>query len=253
MINFLKIRVWDIIDILLVSALIFYFLTFLRGTRAGRMVYALLFIFILSLIVKGLDMRAMGIILDSLKAVWVVIFVILFQPEIRNALGRFGRIRFLKSFLKEEPRREIVNELLKAVEEIKKRGFGALIVWEGEIGLREFAETGVKLDARVNPALLVSIFTPNSPLHDGACIISGDTILAAGCTLPLSEHLLGRGMRHRAGLGIAEISDALVIIVSEEKREVSLAHKGKIHYDLDKATLFAYLKAALAQGAKIPG
>uniref|UniRef100_A0A7C3YSZ0 Diadenylate cyclase n=1 Tax=candidate division WOR-3 bacterium TaxID=2052148 RepID=A0A7C3YSZ0_UNCW3 len=245
MLDFIRFRVWDILDILLVSALIFYFLTFLRGTQAGRMVYALIFIFLLSFVVRSLDLRALGIILDSLKAVWVVVFVIIFQPEIRNALGRFGRLKFLRFFLKEEIKEDIVNDLLKAIEEIKERRFGALIVLEREIGLREFVETGVRLETKFSPPLLVTIFTPNSPLHDGACIISGDTILAAGCTLPLSEAPFGFGMRHRAGLGITEISDALAVIVSEERGTVSLAYKGKIHYDLDRIEISAQLRKIL--------
>ncbi len=241
MLDFIRIRIWDILDIVLVAALIFYFLVFLRGTRAARMVYALLFIFLLSLVVRSLDMRALGMILDSLKAVWVVLFVIIFQPEIRNALGRFGRMRFLKSFLKEEPKEIIIDDLVKACEELRGKHFGALLVLEREIGLKEFAETGVRLETKFNPVLLVSIFTPGSPLHDGACIISGDTILAAGCTLPLSEPRQGIGMRHRAGLGITEISDACSIIISEEKGQVNLAYKGKLFSDLDKITLRSLL------------
>lgn len=245
MLNFLRIRVWDILDILVVSALIFYFLTFLRGTRAGRMVYALLLIFILSLIVRSLDMRALGILIDSLKAVWVVVFVIIFQPEIRNALGRFGRLKFLKFFLKEEVKEEIIDDLIKSIEGIRAKKFGALIVCEREIGLKEFVETGIKLETKLSPPLLVTIFTPNSPLHDGATVLSGDTILAAGCTLPLSEPLPGMGMRHRAGLGISEITDALAIIISEEKQTVSLAFKGKMDYDVDRITLNSRLKEIL--------
>ncbi len=200
------------------------------------MVYALFFIFILSFIVRSLDLRALGVILDSLKAVWVVVFVILFQPEIRNALGRFGRMRFLKSFFQESPKEDIILILARAGEELKKRRLGALIVIEQEIGLREFAETGIRLEAKINPLLLVSIFAHSSPLHDGACIISNDTIIAAGCTLPLSDNIPGKGMRHRAGLGITEISDAVAIIVSEERGEISLAYKGELFPALKEAT-----------------
>ncbi|MEO0116223.1 MAG: diadenylate cyclase CdaA [candidate division WOR-3 bacterium] len=250
MLSFLRIRVWDILDILVVSALIFYFLTFLRGTRAGRMVYALLFIFIFSFIVRSLEMRALGIIIDSLKAVWVVVFVIIFQPEIRNALSRFGRLKFLKFLLKEEVKGEVVKEIIEAVEEIRERKFGALIVLEQEIGLKEFVESGIKLETKVSSPLLITIFTPNSPLHDGACIIAGDTILAARCTLPLSDALSELGMRHRAGLGITEISDALAIIVSEERQTLSLAYKGKIYYNLEQSAFISQIKDLLKREEK---
>ncbi|MCX7784903.1 MAG: diadenylate cyclase CdaA [candidate division WOR-3 bacterium] len=239
MLSFLKPAYRDIIDILVVAVVFFYFLRFLKGTRALRMFYALIIILVLSVVVRWLDFKALGLIVDSLKTVWVVIFVILFQPEIRNALARFGRTRAFRFLLKPVSDKEIIEEILSACAILKERKYGALIVIERQIGLKDFIETGTKIEARVSSPLLISIFNPTSPLHDGACIISGDQIIAASCTLPLSEPGAGLfskgvfwGMRHRAGIGITNVSDAVSIIVSGQTGNISFAEKGRIDSDL---------------------
>jgi len=174
--------------------------------------------------------------------------VILFQPEIRNALGRFGRFRPLRFLLKSETETVVIEQLLQAVDEMKERGIGGLVVLERSIGLRDFIDTGSHLEAKVSAPLLVSIFTPPSPLHDGACVIVGDSIVAAGCTLPLSDaregsHMLG--MRHRAGLGIASLTDAVSVVVSETSGKVSFASKGQLETGLNQAQLKQCLTNAL--------
>lgn len=249
MLSFLKPTYRDIIDILIVAVVFFYFLRFLKGTRALRMLYALIIILVLSVVVRWLDFKALGLIVDSLKTVWVVIFVILFQPEIRNALARFGRTRAFRFLLKAISDKEIIEEILTACTVLKERKYGALIVIERQIGLKDFIETGTRIDARLTSPLLISIFNPGSPLHDGACIISGDQIIAAGCTLPLSEPDAGKpdaetshrgvfwGMRHRAGIGITNISDAVSIIVSGQTGNISFAQQGVIYSDLTIAQL----------------
>ncbi|MCX8014864.1 MAG: diadenylate cyclase CdaA [candidate division WOR-3 bacterium] len=231
MLSFLKPTFRDIIDILIVAIFIFYFLKLLKGARALRMLYALLFIFIGAFVATWLDLKALSLIFNSLKTVWIVIFVILFQPEIRNALARFGRIRAFRFLLQPGLEEEDIDEIIKTCEQLKENRFGGLIVIERQIGLRDIIETGVRIDANITSALLTSIFMPDSPLHDGACIISGNQIAAAACTLPLAEvpdvkvHL---GMRHRAGIGVTNISDAVSIIVSEETGRISFAEKGNI-------------------------
>lgn len=224
----------DILDITIVAILIYYFLKFLQGTRALKMVYALIFIFFLSYLAQILGLKVLGLIIDSLKAVWVILFIILFQPEIRQALTRLGRYRIFSFLLKTEEKKEIIDEIIKALKEIKEKKWGALIVLERDIGLKEYIETGIPIFAKVSSPLLVSIFSPNSPLHDGACIISGEQIAACGVALPLSEDKFSPffGMRHRAGIGITEITDACAIILSEKTSKISFAYKGNIKYDI---------------------
>lgn len=240
MLGFLKPSSRDIIDILIVAIIFFYFLRFLKGTRALRMLYALILIFVGSFIASWLNLKALSLIVDSLKTVWVVVFVILFQPEIRNALARFGRTRTLRFLLRAASEEEIINNITNACAILKERHIGGLIVIERQVGLRDIIETGTKIEGRITTALLVSIFVPGSPLHDGACIISGDKVVAAACTLPLSEiNEDGKywGMRHRAGIGITVVSDAISVIISERSGRISFAEKGRILTDLTSAEL----------------
>jgi diadenylate cyclase len=248
MVAFLKPTTRDLIDIIIVAVIVFYFLKFLKGTRALRMLYALLLIFIGSFLASWLDFKALSLIVDSLKAVWAVVFVILFQPEIRNALARFGRTRTFRFLLKPASEEEIINEIANTCSVLKERNYGGLVVIERQIGLRDIIETGTKIEARVSTSLLVSIFAPGSPLHDGACIISSDQIVAAACTLPLSDISdEGQfwGMRHRAGIGITVVTDAVSVIVSERTGRISYAEKGKILTDLTTAELKYNLTNAL--------
>jgi diadenylate cyclase len=242
--TFLKPNWRDIVDVLLVTILLYYFLKYLRGTRALRMLVGLLVIIAVSLAARWLNFKALGLIIDSLKAFWVVAFVILFQPEIRNALGRFGRFRPLRFLLRSETENVVIDEIVDAASQMKERNIGGLIVIERSIGLRDFVETGSPLEAKVSSPLLVSIFTPPSPLHDGACVVIGDQIVAAGCTLPLSDVREGGavlGMRHRAGLGIATLTDAVAVVVSETSGRISFGNKAH----LDTGLTIAQLKQSL--------
>ncbi len=248
MLSFLKPTFRDLIDIFIVAIFVFYVFRFLKGTRALRMFFALLVIFVGSMIASWLDFKAVSLIVNSLKTVWIVVFIILFQPEIRNALTRFGRTRALRFLLRPHSEQEMIEEIVNACSILKQRHYGGLIVIERQIGLRDIIETGTKIEARVSSSLLVSIFTPGSPLHDGACIIAGDQIVAAACTLPLSEPIENiefYGMRHRAGIGVTSISDAISIIVSEQSGRFSYAEKGKITTDLTASELISKLSDAV--------
>jgi diadenylate cyclase len=250
--TFLKPNWRDIVDVLLVTILLYYFLKYLRGTRALRMLVGLLVIIAVSLAARWLNFKALGLIIDSLKAFWVVAFVILFQPEIRNALGRFGRFRPLRFLLRSETENVVIDEIVDAASQMKERNIGGLIVIERSIGLRDFVETGAPLEAKVSSPLLVSIFTPPSPLHDGACVVIGDQIVAAGCTLPLSDVREGGavvGMRHRAGLGIATLTDAVSVVVSETSGRLSFANKAHLDMGLTIAQLKQSLINALLKEA----
>ncbi len=245
MANFIRFRLIDAIDIVVVALLTYYFLRFLRGTRAIRMLYALIFLLIVAGLARLLDLKALGLIVSSLTTVWLVAFVIIFQPEIRNLLSRFGRARPLRFLFRPAADAAMVEELVAAAAQLKERKLGALIVLEREIGLREYAETGTRLEAKVSAPLIVSIFTPPSPLHDGAVIVSGGQIIAAGCTLPLGEAPPGTGMRHRAATGITLITDAIAIVVSETTANISFAQRGKMLVNLTPSQLKYNLMQAL--------
>ncbi len=252
MLSFIRLRAVDIIDIMLVALLVFYFLKFLQGTRAIRMLYALIFLVVVSFVARWLDFKALGLIVNSLTTVWIVAFVIIFQPEIRNILARFGRYRPLRFLLKQEAGKAAMDEIVEAAVQMKERHIGGLVVIERDIGLREYADTGTRLDARVSAALVVSIFTPPSPLHDGAVIVVGAHIVAAGCTLPLSETTYQDGflgMRHRAGLGVATVTDAVAIVVSETSGRISFANRGKLLTNLTPSQLKYNISQALLKEA----
>lgn len=249
MFGFLPLRPFDIIDVIVVAFLLYQFFKFVKGTKATPILIGLAVFFIVSFISRWLDLKAFSWIMRSVLAVWVVAFVIVFQPEIRNALARIGRQRTIKFFLKvEEP--PTIGEIVDAVKKMSEDKIGALILIQRSIGLMDIIDTGVRIDAQVNSSLLRTIFFPDTPLHDGACVIQGDTLVAAGCVLPLSENpdLSGRyGLRHRAALGISEQSDALCIVVSEETGKISFASKSKLVTKVDIETLKRSLEKILEE------
>ncbi len=231
------------VDILLVAAVLYRIFITIRGTRAAQMFVALVGIILLSIVARWIELDTVNWIINKLTTVWVIAFVILFQPELRQALARIGRSRWVGSFLRVEAY-GVLGEVVRAVEELATRRIGALVVFERDMGLRNYEETGSRIDAHVSSELIETIFTPGSPLHDGALIIRGETIVAAGCLLPLSQdttlpHTIGT--RHRAALGLAEETDAVVLVVSEDRGKVSLAHRGRLLRDLDEGQLRAEL------------
>jgi len=224
----------DAIDILIVSLLVYFLLKFIRGTRATQMVIGLFLVFLLILVADIFNLSGMRWIARGLKDVWVVAFVIVFQPEIRKALASLGKTR-LFFYLYKGDEEKIAENISSACGVLKDKRIGALIAIERKAGLRSYMETGVKIDAEVDEHLLVSIFSPYSPLHDGAVIIKGDRIIAAACILPLSDNPslpAEMGTRHRAALGITEETDSICIIVSEETGKVSFAVGGALKGDL---------------------
>jgi len=228
--GFLNLNTLDLIDIIIVAILIYQFLRFIKGTKATPILFGLITIFAVSFIARWFNLRALAWIMNSILAVWVVAFVILFQPEIRNALAFIGRQRPLRFFFKVEPF-PTVSEIIDATKKLSERHHGGLIVIQKNDNLSDIIESGIRIEALVNSILIQSIFFPDNPLHDGACIIQRDKIVAAACVLPLSENpdLGGKfGLRHRAALGISEHSDAFCIVVSEETGKMSFAYKGKL-------------------------
>src|SRR2546425_10442169 len=229
----------DVLDIFLVAALFYRLLILVKGTRSAQMYVGLLFIVLVGIVAREFDLIAVKWIVESLKTVWLIAFVILFQPELRHALAQFGRTRYFRSFLRGESF-GVLGELVRAVETLARQRHGALIVLERNVGLRNFVETGTRVDAKLSAELLVTLFSPGSPLHDGAVIVREDTVIAASCILPLSANPrtpVQLGTRHRAGLGLSEETDAAVIVVSEQTGQISIAFRGRIHQALDEGEL----------------
>jgi diadenylate cyclase len=235
------------LDILLIACLFYALLAVLRGTTAMALLRGGAIVFIALFLVAGtLNLTVVNWLLRNLLTGALVAVAIVFQPEIRRALERVGRTRV--PALRPRPSEEgLVDALVEGCRQLASRRHGALIVLERETGLEDFIATGRRLDATPSGELLATIFWRNAPLHDGAVIIRGDRIAAAGCTLPLSEAALDGhiGTRHRAGLGITEGTDAVAVIVSEETGEVSVASNGRLVTRLDDERLRVLLAGLL--------
>jgi diadenylate cyclase len=239
-IGFLTVSVIDILDIAIISFIIYKMYLFIRGSRAAQMFIGLILILIVSVFVQLLGLSGLSWIIQNLRTIWLIGFVILFQPELRRLLIYLGQTPLLRKLLKVTINKRMTEDVVKAAMELSKRGFGGLIVVVGNAGIKSIIETGQSLQAKVSVPLIVSIFNPRSPLHDGAVVIQNEIIEAAQCILPLSqnpnlEHQYGT--RHLAALGLSEESDAVVVVVSEETGKASLAFEGKLHTDLDNTRL----------------
>jgi diadenylate cyclase len=223
----------DVVDVLLVAAVIYRILTLFRGTRAVQMLVGVGALVAASLAARQLELHSLGWLLDTLWSFWVVVLVVLFQPELRRALASIGQGAGFRSLLggAGADTARVLNEIASVAGSLAERRIGALVVIERSAGLRQYAELGVALDALVSADLLTSLFLPYSPLHDGAVFVHDDRVVAAGCFLPLSRNVhVGRqlGTRHRAALGVTEETDAIAVVVSEETGRISLAVDGHI-------------------------
>ncbi len=251
-IGFFSIGILDILDIIIVTFIIYKLYYMLRRTHAVQMFIGLLLIVIISFISQALGLQEMTWLAENLRTVWLIAFVILFQPELRRVLRIMGQSRLVSIFSKEQTN-IVVEEIANAAIEVSQRGYGALIVISRKLGLKPIIETGVDIQSNVTSSLLVSIFNPRSPLHDGAVVINNDIIAAAKCILPLSrdpnlEHRWGT--RHRAAIGMSEKSDALVIVVSEETSKISIVENGEMMVDIAYKDLLNTLKNILHYGMK---
>ena len=248
-IGFIQVSLSDIVDIALVSFIFYRLYLVMRGTVAAQIFAGLILILAVSFIAQATNLQAMSWIMKTLTDIWVIAFIVLFQPELRRLLVLVGRNRMVRMFLKLNVD-ESIEGIIEATVELSKKKHGALIVIVRATGIRAHTETGRRMEALVSAPLLVSIFNPKSPLHDGAVVIKDRLIEAARCTLPLSnltsweEQLLGT--RHRAGLGISEQADVVVVIVSEETGTISIAENGTLTRRLTPVQLRKELKERLS-------
>ncbi len=230
--------VLDFLDIALMSVVLYRLLLILKGTKAVQMLIGLGILLLASLASRYLELYTIDWLVQSFWAQIVIAIIVLFQPEIRRALAHIGEAQFL-TFTKAEELKSL-EEIVRAAVSLANRKIGALIVLERDTSLKDFIEVGTPLDARVSRELLASIFHPTSPIHDGAVIIKGNRIAAAGCFLPItlsSELSKALGTRHRAGVGLTEETDAVAIIVSEETGFISMAMDGRLETKLDMGTM----------------
>jgi len=241
----------DAIDILIVAFLIFKLMMLIRGTRATAILKGLVVLVVANVLAGVAGLRTVSWILSQGTTVLMVALPVVFYPELRRALEHLGRGQLFARLasLGGEDVEKVADALARACRMFSESRTGALIVIERDVGLEEFVESGVRMEALLSVELLTNIFTPNTPLHDGAAIIRGDRVVAAGCFLPLTDnpYLSSKlGTRHRAGLGISEQSDALAIIVSEETGTISIARSGKLERGLTEDAVRERVKKELA-------
>ncbi len=240
---FANIRIRDIVDILIVAVVIYKLFTLIKETRAEQLIKGIGVLLVLTKVSEWLQLYTINWILGNAMTVGTLAILIVFQPELRRGLEYIGRSRFFSKSLIEirgENMSRVVDEIVEATASLSRQKIGALLVLERQTGLNEVVETGTKIGGTVSSDLLINIFIPNTPLHDGAVIIKDDIIKAAACFLPLTDSSTVSkelGTRHRAALGISERSDSLSIVVSEETGAISIAENGTISRYLDAKTL----------------
>jgi diadenylate cyclase len=220
----------DLLEIAIVAVVFYRILLVLAGTRAIQMLFGLVSLVGIYFVSRVLNLRLLQELLEYLFQYGAIAALVVFQPELRSALAHLGQSRLVRLFTRLE-QSEVAEEIAQAIDELSRAKTGAIIAIEREVGLGEYLETGTPMQARVSAPLLTTIFTPYSPLHDGAVVIRGDTIVAAGAILPLTQYPIADkslGTRHRAALGLSEETDALVLVVSEETSTVSLAFRGQL-------------------------
>ena len=251
----------DVLDILLLTGLLYCLYRFVRRRRAGKLLIGVAALFGIFMICSVLDMKALGLIMDNFLTVGLVAVVVIFQPELRDALERVGSTSLRIGRLGSERGgaaaeiEHVADEIASAACSLSSEGYGALIVVQRSTKLQDYMDKGERLDAKVSEKLLRNIFVNKAPLHDGAVIIERDRIAAAACKLPLSENeevVRDLGTRHRAGVGITEVSDAMVVIVSEENGIISVAFGGSLYRNYDYKNLHDALYSFMDYRRKKP-
>jgi diadenylate cyclase len=248
-IGFLTVTFVDVVDVVLISFLFYQLYNIMKGTIAAQIFIGLLLIIAFSFVAQAINLKAMGWLLRTLTDIWVIAFIVLFQPELRRLLLIVGRNRVVRMFIRIDVG-ESLEEVVGAAAELSKKRHGMLTVIIRATAVRMFIETGQPIQAIVSKPLLLSIFNPRSPLHDGAIIIKDRVIEAARCTLPLSSITrigdVSLGMRHRAALGVSEQADVVVVVVSEETGTISIAENGVLTRGLSAQDLRRELRSRLS-------
>lgn len=241
-----QITIYDIIDVLIVSYVIYKAILLVRGTRAIQLLKGIFVVIITWVLSIWFHLNTLKWMMNHLFTFGVLAVIIIFQPELRRALEQLGRGKLFTRSSSEEDSHftERIGEVIKAVNHLARRKIGALIIFERETGLNDYIESGIRLESQITSELLINIFIPNTPLHDGAVIIRNDRIMAAGCYLPLSENpFISKelGTRHRAAIGMSEVSDGMSVVVSEETGQISLAINGQVVRDIKEESLISKL------------
>ena len=227
------------VDVILMSIIIYRLLLIIKGTKAAHMLIGLGLLLMASLLSRYFELYTVDWMIQSFWAQIVIAIIILFQPEIRRALAQMGEAQIFRNLTSAEELKSL-DEIVRATVALANKKIGALIAIERDTSLKDFVEMGTPLDAKVTKEILLSIFHPTSPIHDGAVVIKGNRIVAAGCFLPITmgpDISKSLGTRHRAGLGLSEETDAVIVVVSEETGMVSMAIHGKFETHLDMGTL----------------
>ncbi|WP_041813838.1 diadenylate cyclase CdaA [Limosilactobacillus fermentum] len=239
----------NLIDILVIWFLIYELMVLVRGTRAVQLFKGIIIIIVVKLISWYIGLTTVSWVMDQIINWGVIAMVVIFQPEIRRGLEHLGRgTMFTRTKTENEEEEALITQLDQAIQYMSKRRIGALIAIEMDTGLEEYIETGIPLDAEVTGALLINTFIPNTPLHDGAVIVKGGRIAVAAAYLPLSDSKLipkELGTRHRAAVGISEVTDALTIVISEETGGVSITKDNELIRDMTQENYLKFLRAHL--------
>jgi len=247
-IYFIPVTLGDVLDIIFVAAVIYSILSLMEGTRARSMLSGLAFLLFLAFIAYWLDLKTIAWVIRRLGTVWVIAFLVVFQPELRDILSRIGNSRIFKIF-SETPTFRVLDDVVSAARILSEGQVGALIAIQRQVPLDDVISTGKPIGAKLTPELLATIFAPHTPLHDGGVVISEDRIVAAACEFPMTENPRYRsilGMRHRAAVGLTEHSDAAVVVVSEETGAISLAIRGYLRRQLSPDALKRLLEVIMS-------
>lgn len=238
-IGFLHFRFIDLLDVVLVAAIFYQALLLMKGTRSTQIVVGVAVVIIASFSAFWFPFSGLQWLFTNLATVGFIVLVIVFQPELRSMLAQLGQSRLFRRFVREQEELA-VDQIVKAAVRLSELRYGGLIVIEQDIGLRTITETGKILDADLSAELLITLFTPYTPLHDGAVVVRREKIVAAACTLPLTQNAAFAklyGMRHKAAVGVTEESDAVTVIISEETGQLSVAFEGQLERGIDKFAL----------------
>jgi diadenylate cyclase len=237
-----------IVEVLILWFVIYHIMLFFEGTRAIQVLRGIIILLLAFFLFEKLNLSILDWLMTKLFGISVIAILIIFHPEVRQGLARLGQRHIFATVLREEELDYMLKEIVKATENLAKNKLGALIAMEKNVPLTPYIDSGVMIDARVSADLIEAIFTPNNPLHDGGLIVRHARIAAAGCLFPLTDNQdLNRifGTRHRAALGLSETTDAIIIIVSEERGDVSLVYGGKLYNDLNQEELFLRIKESI--------